>query len=95
MNAKLSRPARNPDDAHVYPGKIKLDDILCMEFDRRISKNFIVRLKTRLFQILESNKPLPRTEDKVFVRIKLDNSVQIIWKNKPLQVKEIPTMFDS
>jgi transposase len=95
MNAKFSRPARNADDAHVHPGKIKLDDILCMEFDRRISKDFIVRFQTRLFQILETNKPLPRTEDNVIVRIKLNNSIQIIWKNKILQVKEIPTMFAS
>ena len=95
MNAKFSRPARNSDDAHVNLGKIKLDNILCMEFERRISKDFIVRFETRLFQILESNKPLPRTEDKVIVRVKLDNSVHIIWKDKPLQVKEIPTMFDS
>jgi hypothetical protein len=94
MNAKFTRPARNSGDAHVKLGKIKLDDILCMEFDRRISKDFIVRFETRLFQILESNKPLPRTEDKVIVRVKLDNSVHIIWKDKPLQVKEIPTMFD-
>jgi transposase len=94
MNAKFSRPARNNDDAHVNLGKIKLDDILCMEFDRRISKDFIVRFETRLFQILESNKPLPRTEDKVLVRVKLDNSVHIVWKDKPLQVKEIPTMLD-
>jgi hypothetical protein len=95
MNAKFSRPARNSDDAHVNLGKIKLDDILCMEFDRRISKEFIVRFQARLFQILETNKPRPRTEDKVLVRVKLDNSVHIIWKDKPLQAKEIPTMFDS
>jgi len=94
MNAMFSRPARNSDDAHVNLGKIKLDDILCMEFERRISKDFIVRFEARLFQILESNKPLPRTEDKVIVRVKLDDSVHIIWKDKPLQVKEIPTMFD-
>jgi transposase len=94
MNAKFSRPARNTDDAHVNIGKVKLDDILCMEFDRHISKDFIVRFQTRLFQILESNKPLPRTDDKVLVRIKLDNSVHIIWKDKPLHAKEIPTMFD-
>jgi hypothetical protein len=93
MNAKFSRPARNSDDAHVNLGKIKLDDILCMEFDRRISKDFIVRFQARLFQILETNKPRPRTEDKVLVRVKLDNFVHIIWKDKPLQVKEIPTMF--
>jgi transposase len=94
MNAKFSRPARNSDDAHVSLGKIKLDDILCMEFDRRISKDFIVRFQARLFQILEANKPRPRSEDKVLVRVKLDNSVHIIWKDKILQAKEIPTMFD-
>ena len=94
MNDKFSRPARNSDNAHVNLGKVKLDDILCMEFDRHISKDFIVRFQTRLFQILKTNKPLPRTENKVLVRIKLDNSVHIIWKDKPLLVKEIPTMFD-
>jgi len=94
MNAQFTRPARSGDDAHVKPGKVKLDDILCMEFDRRISKDFIVRFQARLFQILETNTPLPRTEDKVLVRVKLDNSVHVIWKDKPLQVKEIPTMFN-
>jgi hypothetical protein len=93
MNAKFSRPARNSDDAHVNPGKIKLDDILCLEFDRRISKDYIVRFQARLFQIQKS-KLLPRVEDKVIVRIKLDNSVHILWKGKPLLVKEIPTIFD-
>jgi hypothetical protein len=48
-----------------------------MEFDRRISKDYIIRFQTRLFHVLETNKPLPRTEDKVLVRIKLDNSVHI------------------
>jgi hypothetical protein len=94
MNEKFSRPARSGDNAHVNLGKVKLDDILCMEFDRRISKDFIVRFEARLFQILETNKPLPHTEDKVLVRIKLDKSVHILWKDKPLLVKEIPTMFD-
>ena len=94
MNEKFNRPAKSDDDAHVNPGKVNLDNILCMEYDRRISKDFIIRFQTRLFQILQTNKPLPRTEDKVLVRIWLDNSVHIIWKDKPLLVQEIPTMFD-
>ena len=94
MNEKFSRPAKSSDDAHVNPGKVKIDDILCMEFDRRISKDYIIRFQTRLFQILKANKPLPRTEDKVLIRIRLDNSIHIFWKDKPLQVKEIPSMFD-
>ena len=94
MNEKFSRPARDKDDAHVTLGKVKLDDILCMEFDRVISKDFIIRFQARLFQILKTNKPLPRTGDKVIVRVKLDNSVHILWKNKAILVKELPTMFD-
>jgi len=94
MNRKFSRPARSADDAHVNSGKVKIDDILCMEFERSISKDFIIRFETRLFQILDSNKILPRAKDKVLVRIKLDNSIQILWKDKPLLVKEIPTMFN-
>jgi transposase len=94
MNEKFSRPAKSGDDAHVNPGRVKLDNILCMEFERRISKDYIVRFQTRLFQILKTNKPLPRSEDKVLVRIKLDGSVHIVWKDKPLLAKEIPTMFD-
>ena len=94
MNEKFSRPAKSGDDAHVNRGKVNLDNILCMEFDRRIGKDFVIRFQARLFQILKTNKPLPRTEDKILVRIRLDNSIHIIWKDKPLKVKEIPTMFD-
>ena len=49
MNQKFSRPAKSGDDAHVKAGKVKVDDILCMEFDRRISKDYIVSFQTRLF----------------------------------------------
>jgi hypothetical protein len=94
MNAKFSRPARSNDDAHVGLGNINLDNILCMEFERKISKDFIIRFQARLFQITKANKKLPRTEDTVLVRVRLDNSVHIFWKDKPLLVEEIPTMFD-
>jgi transposase len=94
MNGKFSRPARDSDDAHVGLGKVKLDDILCMEFERRISKDYIIRFQARLFQILKANTLLPRTVDKVLVRLRLDNTIHIFWKDKPLSVKEIPTMFD-
>jgi hypothetical protein len=93
MNEKFSRPARDTNDAHVKLGKVKLDDILCMEFDRVVSKDYIVRFQARLFQI-QKTKLLPRAGDKVVVRIKLDNSVHILWKDKPIAVKEIPTMFN-
>jgi transposase len=94
MNEKFNRPARDSHDAHVSFGSVKLEDILCMEEPRVISKDFIIRFQCRLFQILDTNKPLPRTGDSVIVRTRLDHSIQIIWKEKSLLVKEIPTMFE-
>jgi hypothetical protein len=32
--------------------------------------------------------------DTVVVRTKLDSSIEIIWKDKPLLVKELNTLFD-
>ena len=94
MNEKFSRPAKNSDDAHVNPGKVNLDDILCLEYDRKVSKDYIIRFECRLFQILPETKIKPRPGDTVVVRVRLDNSIFILWKNKPLLVKEIKTMFD-
>jgi hypothetical protein len=94
MNQKFSRPAKSSNDAHVNPGKVNLDDILCMEYDRKVSKDYIVRFECRLFQILPEAKPKPRPGDGVIVRVRLNFCVCIIWKNKPLLVKEIKTMFD-
>ena len=86
--------SRSGDDAHVNLGKVKIDDILCMEFDRRVSKGFIIRFQARLFQIRKAGKRLPRAGDKVLVRVRLDGSVHIFWKDRPLPVNEIPSMFD-
>jgi hypothetical protein len=94
MNAKFTRPATSNIDAHVPLGKYRLDDILCMEHERTISNDYVVRFECRLFQILADNKPHPRPNDKVIVRVRLDNSIRIIWKDKPLIVSEITELFN-
>ena len=76
------------------PGMTVLDDILCIEHDRKVSKDYIILFECRLFQILPEAKLKPRPGDVVLVRIKMDSSVCILWKNKVLLVKEIKTMFD-
>jgi hypothetical protein len=94
MNGKFSRPPKSRDNAHVSPGNAVLNDILCMEHERKVSKDFIVRFECRLFQILPEAKPKPRPGDAVIVRVRLDSSVLILWKNKPVLVTEIKNMFD-
>jgi len=94
MNEKFSRPPAKKEDAHVSLGDVDLSEILCYEYDRKIGNDYVVRFENRLFQILKSNKILPRTKDKVVVRVKLDGTVSIIWKDKKLFVKEITNIKD-
>ena len=94
MNRKFARPAANPQDAHVPLGEVNLQDILCREYERTVANNYVVRFETRLFQILKSNKALPRPKDKVVVQVPLDGSLLIIWKGTKLLVKELTNKQD-
>jgi hypothetical protein len=94
MNARFGRPAPSDEDARVSPDGFNLDDILCMEDKRKVSNDYIVRFHARLFQILPGARVKPRPGDTVVVRTKLDASIAIIWKDKPLLVKEVNTLFD-
>ena len=94
MNKKFSRPAAKPEDAHVPLGDVKLKDIMCLEYERTVANNYVIRFETRLFQILKTNNPLPMPKDKVLVRIRLDGSIAFMWKNTRLLVKELTNTQD-
>jgi hypothetical protein len=94
MNGTFSRPPRHPGDAHARAGSAMLDGILCREYGRKVSNDYIIRSEARLFQILPATQPKPRPGDAVLVRVRLDASVRIFWKNKPLHTKKIKTMFE-
>jgi hypothetical protein len=89
MNRKFSRPAAKPEDAHVPLGNIDLKNIMCLEYERVVANNYVLRFETRLFQILKTKKPLPRPKDKVIIRIALDGSITVFWKDVKLLVKEL------
>jgi hypothetical protein len=93
-NEKFSRPAADPADASDYKsvvplGAVDAGEILCFEYERKAANNYVVRFECRLFQILKTNKILPRPKDKVVVRIRLDGSLGILWKGKALLAPEI------
>jgi transposase len=94
MNRKFSRPAAKPENAHVLLGNVNLKDIMCLEYERTVANNYVVRFEKRLFQILKSDNPLPRPKDKVLIRIRLDGSLSILWKENKLLVKELTNTHD-
>ena len=59
-----------------------------------ITNNYVIRFKKRLFQILKTKNPLPRPKDKVLVRIRLNGSIYMIWKDTKLLVKELTNTQD-
>jgi hypothetical protein len=90
MNEKFSRPAADSTDAHVPLGTVELKDILCFEYERTVTNDYIVRFECGLFQILKTGKTLPRPKDRATVRIGLDGKAGILWKGNPLPVAELP-----
>ena len=86
--------AAQPEDAHVALGAANLKDIMCLEYERTVANNYVIRFETRLFQILKTKKPLPRPKDKVLVRIRLDGSIAFMWKETKLLVKELTNIQD-
>ena len=76
MNKKFGRPASSSDGAHVPVGNAALND-------------YVIRFDKRLFQILKSNRALPRPKDTVIVRVQLDGGLSIIHKGTKLFVKEL------
>jgi hypothetical protein len=64
---------------------------MCFERGRTVASDNVVWFECRLFQILRASKVQPRTGDKVIVRVRLDGSISILWKGKPLLFEEITT----
>jgi len=89
INAKFARPAACPDDAHVPLGDAELREIMCFEEARVVSRDFTVSYQKRLFQILPDNRPLPRPKDKVIVKLRLDKTIDLYFRDKKLSVREI------
>jgi hypothetical protein len=89
MNRKFSRPPAQETDAHTPLGNTNLKDIFCFEHERSAGNDYVVRFQKCLFQILKSNKELPRPKDKVLIRIFLDGRLSILWKESKLLVKEL------
>jgi len=93
MNRKFSRPPADPADVHVPLGNVRLKDIFCFEYERKIGNDYVLRFQKHLFQILKTNKVLPRPKDTVIIRILLDGTLSIFWKETKLLVKELTNTY--
>jgi len=90
LNTKFCHEPTDSVDAHrPLPKNIKLADIFCHEYERTVQNDWTVRFDNNHYQIEAQNRPLPRPRQKVIVRIRLDKSMDILYKDKPLAVHRI------
>ena len=100
LNAKFERAAADPTDYHrPVPDGLDLADVFCFEEYRVVQNDWTVRHQNRYYQILHENKPLPKPKDKVLVRLRLDGTLHLVYRGKPLAyrgitVKEIRSRAD-
>jgi len=90
LNSKFAHPPASEVDYHQPLAKgIDLADVFCFEERRVVQNDWCVRHQNRHYQILESNRLLPKPKDKVLVRTRLDGSVHLLHRGRPLKYRAL------
>lgn len=90
LNEKFARVPAEKEDAHrPVPAGVRLAEVFCLEEERSLANDWVVRYHNRLLQISRDNRVLPRPRDKVTVRSLLDGTLQVVYAGKVLRHEEI------
>jgi transposase len=89
-NKKFSVKPQNEEDMHIkIPKHINLNKIFCIQSERSIAKDFTVRYKGKIFQILDIQKENVLTRNKVIIEKRLDESIHVKYKDIYLRYENI------
>ena len=69
---------------------MNLADVFCWEQERVVQNDWTVRHANQRHQIAQSNRPLPRPKDKVLMRTRLDKTLAMLYRGKPLEYLLLP-----
>lgn len=89
LNKKFEKPPRNNQSAHVPLGNVDLNQILCFEYTRKVRNDWTFTFKNQCYQIEKINENDVKPNNKIYVRVHLDNSVSAWINNKKLTIKLI------
>jgi len=90
LNAKFERrPASQTNFHRRLPKRPNLAQVFCWEQTRTVQNDWTIRYNNRFYQILKENRQRPKPKQKVVVRVLLDESMQIVHRDKKLKYKPI------
>ena len=88
-NARFARPAAEPQDYHrKAPSARELEQVFCLETERSISNDWVVRYESRYFQ-LERTSDYPPRQAKVMVCEWEEGRIEIRYQGKARPHREI------
>lgn len=91
LNAKFDREPASARDVHrPLPKGLNLADVFCFEQTRTVQNDWTLQYENEHYQIERDNRLLPKPKEKVVVRIRLDKSMEILYKDKALKARKIP-----
>ena len=64
LNEKFARVPAEKEDAHrPVPTGVRLAEVFCLEEERSVANDWVVRYHNRLLQLSRDNRVLPRNSD--------------------------------
>lgn len=86
LNNKFMKQPQNPEDAHIpLDAKQDLNQIFSWQYERSVSKDYVVRCENRFFQLARSKHVYAPACQKVTVKKLLDGTYMIYRGEIPLQ----------
>ena len=90
LNEKFAVAPLQPQDHHrPVPKGINFQDVFCFDHYRTIRNDWTISYKGRHYQIQKDNNPLPKPREKVVIRVRLDGSMDMIFKDRSIKFTEI------
>ena len=89
LNLKFEKLPRNPESAHRPLNGIDLNQIFCWEYERQVQHDWTFSFKNKCYQIKKPYGCTVRPKEKVCVRVHLDKSISIWYKEEQLTITEL------
>ena len=90
LNRNLARPPAEEADFHrPVPAGVDLGAVFCWEAVRTVRNDWTFQFHNQPYQICEENRPLPKPREKVVVRVRLNGTLELLYRDQPLVYKPI------
>jgi hypothetical protein len=86
LNQRFAKPAMNPESAHRPLGKLKLNDILCWQYERVMNHDFTFTFQKHIYQIEKHPGDFIKPRVTLNVLKHLDNTLSAWYKGKELSI---------